>query len=163
MESFESTYKTHYSKLYQLARRIINNENVACDIIQDVFVRYFEKMEQGYLFRDTPAWLTRVTMNKSFDYLKQMKMHVQLDTFDLLEISADVDTDEMYVEPLKLRKAVSCLKPKEIKLVLLYSEGYSYKEIAEMADINFTSVGKSLSRAIGKIKENLRQMNDEMY
>lgn len=163
MESFERTYKTHYSKLYQLARRIVNDENVACDIVQDVFVCYFEKMKQGYPFRDIPAWLTRVTMNESFDYLKRMKIHVQLDVFDSPEMSADADTNERDAEHLKLRKAVSQLKPKEIKLVLLYSEGYSYKEIAEMADVHFASVGKSLSRAIGKVKELLKQMNDEMY
>lgn len=166
MNRFETTYNTHYSKLYRLARRIIRDEDVARDIIQDVFVCYFEKTEQRYSFQDVSAWLTRVTLNKSFDYLKQQKVKVQLDDLDLSDTETYFDaegTDDGYASRLKMRKAVSELKPSEMKLVLLYSEGYSYKEIADMVDMKFTSVGKTLSRILGKLKEKLKRMNDEMY
>lgn len=175
LERFETTYKTHYSKLYHLAKRVINDEDVARDIIQDVFVCYLEKTGQRYPFRDVSGWLARVTLNKSFDYLKQQKMQVQLDGLDgsCLQMEAagtDVDgaaetdgVDNEHASRLRIRKAVAELKPQEAKLILLYSEGYSYKEIAEMAGIKFTSVGKTLSRIIGKLKEKLKQMGYEMY
>jgi len=50
-----------------------------------------------------------------------------------------------------------------MKIVILYSEEYSYKEIAKIAEINFSSVGKTLSRTLQKLKEILITMNYEMY
>ncbi len=161
MNSFESTYKENYLRLYSLVRKVINDENVAYDILQDVFVRYYEKLENGYEFRNTHNWLTRVTLNESFDYLKQKKVYVQLDEVNAL--AADDGPDETHRRGRMIRQAASKLKPQELKLILLYSEGYSYKEIAEMAEIKFTSVGKSLSRAICKIKEILKKNDNEMY
>ena len=51
--------------------------------------------------------------------------------------------------------AIAHLNEKEQTLVILYSEGYSYKEIAEMTGRNLPSIGKTLSRIMDKIKKHL--------
>ena len=62
-----------------------------------------------------------------------------------------------------IRKALSNLKPQERILAVLYSEGFSYKEMAELTDIKFSSIGKMLSRTLGKLKEQLKKQNCELY
>jgi RNA polymerase sigma-70 factor (ECF subfamily) len=51
--------------------------------------------------------------------------------------------------------AIAHLNEKEQTLVVLYSEGYSYKEIAEMTGRNLSSIGKTLSRIMDKIKKHV--------
>lgn len=54
---------------------------------------------------------------------------------------------------LSLSTLVSKLDGKEQSMIVLYSEGYSYKEIAEITEINFNSVGKTLSRILDKLRK----------
>jgi RNA polymerase sigma-70 factor (ECF subfamily) len=58
-------------------------------------------------------------------------------------------------ETSDILNTIAHLSEKEQTLVVLYSEGYSYKEIAEMTGRNLHSVGKTLSRTLYKIKKHL--------
>ena len=58
-------------------------------------------------------------------------------------------------ETSDILNTIAHLSEKEQTLVVLYSEGYSYKEIAEMTGRNFHSVGKTLSRTLDKIKKHV--------
>jgi len=55
------------------------------------------------------------------------------------------------------------LKPQERFLVILYSEGLSYKEMAEVTEMKYSSVGKTLSRTLKKIEKELKYQYDELY
>lgn len=59
--------------------------------------------------------------------------------------------------------ALNKLKPHEKILAVLYSEGMSYREMSEISGIKFTSIGKTLSRIIVKLGDELKKMNYEMY
>jgi RNA polymerase sigma-70 factor (ECF subfamily) len=55
------------------------------------------------------------------------------------------------------------LKPRDRMLAVLYSEGLSYKEMAEATGIRFASVGKLLSRTLEKIEMNFKDQGYELY
>ena len=158
MNSFESTYRECYPKMYGIARKMVNDEDVAGDIVQEIFVYYFEKMQNGIVVHHPQSWLLRATTNKCVDYLKYRKKHAPLSAASEL-----ADETETFEPDMILQQALAELKPMEMKMVILYSEGYSYKEIAQIADINFSSVGKTLSRTLHKLKGILKRLNYEMY
>ena len=56
------------------------------------------------------------------------------------------------IDLMSLSNLISKLDGKDQSLVVLYSEGYSYKEIAEITGMNFNSVGKTLSRIFEKLR-----------
>ena len=56
------------------------------------------------------------------------------------------------IDLMSLSNLISKLDGKDQSLVVLYSEGYSYKEIAEITSMNFNSVGKTLSRILEKLR-----------
>jgi len=142
-----------------IAMKMVDDRDVVNDIVQEVFIYYFEKLQSGLAVHYLPSWLIRATINKCTDYLSQRKKHTQLSTAN------DLATDEETFDSTSdiLRQAITKLKPVEMKLIILYSEGYSYKEIAQIAEINFSSVGKTLSRTLHKLKEILKRLNYEMY
>ena len=161
MNNFESTYRENYPKMFRIAVKMVNDKDVTSDIVQEVFVYYFEKLQNGHTVHHPQSWLIRATVNQCVDYLKKRKKHTPLSAAN--DLSDEEDTFEIQQPDAILKQAIAKLKPLEMKLIMLYSEGYSYKEIAQIADINFSSVGKTLSRTLLKLKGILKRLNDEMY
>lgn len=161
MKNIEHLYKENYLKMFRLAMKMVHDETVADDIVQEVFVYYFEKTQNGYRVENSQGWLAKATMNKCVDHLKYREKFVQLNAVS--ESTIEEESFEINKTDAILKQALSKLKPLEMKIVILYSEEYSYKEISQIAKINFSSVGKTLSRTLQKLKEILKKMNYEMY
>jgi RNA polymerase sigma-70 factor (ECF subfamily) len=161
MIDFDSTYKDNYPKMYSVAMKMVDDCDVAGDIVQDIFVCYFEKVHNGLQVDYLQSWLIRATINKCIDYLNRQKKYAPLNAVN--ELADEEETLENQKNDVILRQAIAELKPVEMKIVVLYSEGYAYKEIARIAEIKFSSVGKTLSRTLLKLKEILKRLNYEVY
>ena len=140
---------------------MINDADDAGDIVQEVFVYYFEKLQNGMVVHHPQSWLVRAVMNKCVDDLNKRKKYTSLNAVS--ELATEEDNFEIRQRDTILYQAIAELKPLEIKLIILYSEGYSYKEIAQITEMNFSSVGKTLSRILHKLKEILKRLKYEMY
>lgn len=60
---------------------------------------------------------------------------------------------ENQTDTTNILNLIDKLDTKEKSVIVLYSEGYSYKEMAEITGIKFTSIGKTLERIIDKLKK----------
>ena len=152
MESeFEKTYRNFYPKLFRIAAKLLQDSEGAKDIVQDVFTSYFHVVQDKKTINDLEKWLVRSTINKGVDYKRKNAK---------LVVVEDMQTNENIVEnqndASEILNVVERLGKKEKTMVVLYSEGYSYKEIAEITGRNFNSVGKTLSRIMEKIKKQLQ-------
>lgn len=159
MEHFKDTYQENYHRLHRLAGKMTCDEAAAHDIVQDVFVGYYHQTTRGSTIMFPLRWLMRATINKCIDFNRYRQKHRDVEILSAQKVeeqSASADS-----ELLKL--ALSRLKKAERTLLTLYSEGYSYREISEYTGIRFSSVGKSLSRALTKLKETLKSLGYEMY
>ena len=146
---FERTYQSYYPKLLGIAAKMLQDPESAKDVVQDVFTAYYFAMSDAKTVRDTKNWLVRSTINKGIDYKRKTARTVAMES--LQPESEETPNDETP----DILNAIAHLSEKEQTLVVLYSEGYSYKEIAEMTGRNFHSVGKTLSRTLDKIKKQL--------
>jgi RNA polymerase sigma-70 factor (ECF subfamily) len=148
--------------MFGVACKMLNDKDVANDIVQEVFIYCYERMQSGFYPQHFSSWLVRAVINKCIDHLNRKKKYTSLITLN--ETATDEDNSlETQQQKALLHQAIAKLKPLEIKIIVLYSEAYSYKEIAEIAEINFASVGKTLSRTLNKLKHNLKKLNYEMY
>ena len=147
--------------MFGIAFKMVNDKDVTSDIVHEVFVCYFEKLQNGRTIHQPQSWLIRATINQCIDYLKRRKSHITLSAVS--ELADEEETFEIQQPDEILKQAIAELKPLEMKLIMLYSEGYSYNEIAQIAEIKFSSVGKTLSRTLHKLKEILKRLNYEMY
>ena len=146
---FEKTYRSYYPKLFRIAAKMLQDTEGAKDVVQDVFTAYYFAINNEKVIRDTKNWLVRSTINKGIDYKRKTARTVAME-------SPQPESDETpNDETSDILNAIAHLSEKEQTLVVLYSEGYSYKEIAEMTGCNFHSVGKTLSRTLYKIKKHL--------
>ena len=146
---FEKTYQSYYPKLFRIATKMLKATEDAKDVVQDVYTAYYFAMNNEKVIRDTKNWLIRSTINKGIDYKRKMARTITME-------SPLPDTNEgPHDESSDILNAVDLLNEKEQTLVVLYSEGYSYKEIAEITGRNYHSIGKTLSRILDKIKKHV--------
>ena len=146
---FEKTYRSYYPKLFRIAAKILQDTEGAKDVVQDVFTAYYFAMNNEKVIRDTKNWLVRSTINKGIDHKRKSARTVAMEN-PLTETG-----EQTHDETSDILNAIAHLNEKEQTLVVLYSEGYSYKEIAEMTGRNLPSIGKTLSRIMDKIKKHL--------
>jgi RNA polymerase sigma-70 factor, ECF subfamily len=147
--------------MYRVASGMVGDREDISDIIQEIFIDFFNKTNNGNIIQHPKSWLFRATINKCIDNQRSRKR------FQSLESLADYKSDTGTAENQELKDiitvAISKLNPREKMLATLYSEGLAYKEIAEVTGIKFSSIGKMLSRTLKKIEKELKNQGYELY
>lgn len=161
MKTFEEVYAENHTRLHRLAVRIVDDRESASDIVQEVFTALYEKLAGGYVLLYLNTWLYRVTINKCTDHMNRQKRYQPLE--EVKDVPAEEILPERSEKERFVQRALSRLKPVERALLVLYSEGFSYKEISDSTGIRFSSVGKTLARSLVKMEEQLKYQGYEMY
>ena len=156
MESeFEKTYRNFYPKLFRIAAKLLQDSEGAKDVVQDVFTAYYHALQGKKSINEVEKWLVRSTINKGVDYRRKNARLIVMENMQPDENSfANIIENQNDVS--EILNVVEHLGEKEKTMIVLYSEGYSYKEIAEITGKKFNSVGKTLSRIMEKIKKQLQ-------
>jgi len=147
--------------MVRVARKMVGDRDVVYDIVQEIFIDLFDKLNNGYVVNHPKSWLCKATANRCVDSLRKQKR------FENIESLGEYKAEQELTDNQELSHAVSLailkLKPQERILVTLYSEGLSYKEIADATGTKFSSIGKMLSRALKKIETELKNKKHELY
>ena len=147
---FEIAYKSNYQRLFRIAAKMLRDSDAARDVVHDVFMAYYFVLDDQKVIKDAKNWLIRCTINKGVDFLRKNKRIISDET--ATKQNSTSQTIDNQLDLISISNLISKLDAKEQSLVVLYSEGYSYKEIAEITNMNFNSVGKTLSRILEKLR-----------
>jgi RNA polymerase sigma-70 factor (ECF subfamily) len=155
---FEQRIMPHMNAAYNLARWLAGNDSDAQDVVQEAYLRAF-KFLSGFRGGDSRSWLLRIVRNAFYDWLKRNRREETGTPFeDEVEHAADASAtpDALLLEKADhelLHKTIAEL-PLEFReiLVLRELEGFSYKEISEIAGVPLGTVMSRLARA----REHLR-------
>jgi len=165
LEQFNELYKQHFTTIYRMVSKFSVNRHEAEDIVQEVFVKLYLHYESGGEVQYPKTWLYKVASNICINTVGRRKQTLQIEAVNESEagVSERFDIKMEEIEHSKIiMKALSTLKAHEKLMVILYSEGLSYKEIADISGVRFSSVSKSLSRALEKLKPLLKNQYYEM-
>jgi len=83
--------------------------------------------------------------------------------FDCSVCSDYADAQLLSERQKQLKKTIAGLTRQEQILLFLYKKQFSYKEMAEMVQMNPNSIGKTLSRIIEKITKQIKKANHELF
>jgi RNA polymerase sigma factor (sigma-70 family) len=158
---FEEIYAQNYSTMFRVAKKMVGSKDGVSDIVQDVFIDLYDRLNHGDAIRSPKSWLYRTTCNKCIDSFRRQKRFLRIDS------NADniIDVGRGDKEDIKeaMIQVISTLKPREKTLAVLYGEGMTYKEIAEATGLRLTSIGKLLSRTLLKIEKEFKAKGYELY
>ena len=165
MEQFNELYKQHFTTIYRMVSKFSVDRHEAEDIVQEVFIRLYLHYESGGEVQYPKTWLYKVASNICINTVGRRKQTLQIEAVNESEVGVserfDIKIEEIEHRKI-IMKALSTLKAHEKLMVILYSEGLSYKEIADISGVRFSSVSKSLSRALEKLKPLLKNQYYEM-
>ena len=148
---FEQIVMPHLDAAYNLARWLAGNDHDAADIVQDACVRAF-RFAGNCRGENARAWLLTIVRNTAFTWLKKNRPRavVSIDENELAEIEDTNRGADSFqgADSNVLRAALEAL-PLEFRetLVLRELEGFSYKEIGEVAGVPIGTVMSRLARA----------------
>lgn len=154
-------YRKYCDGMFCVAMRFVKNEDDAEDILQDAFIKAFQRLDQFSGEVTFGAWLKRIVVNRSIDFLKaQHQKTIELDEGYMHIAEEDNWNVDQEVDLEEIKKLISALPEKYKYVVQLFLiEGYDHSEISEILEITETASRTRLLRAKAKLKEELKALN----
>ena len=143
--AFAKLYDMYSQALFGIINTIINDEDQAQEVLQDVFVKVWEKSknystEKGRFF----TWLLNIARNAAIDHVRSKSFKnskKNLSTENFVSINISTDNLNRATDAIGLKTFVNALKPACIAIIdLLYFKGYTQADTADTLEIPLGTV-----------------------
>ena len=165
--SQEALFQMFYGKMLAVCMRYIPDHDTAQEVLQEGFIKVFDKLEVFDFKGSFEGWVRRIVVNTAIDSIRKAKRAPILKDNDndfKMDASNEIEENEK-IEMIELRaekavEAIQKLSPGYRTVFNLFViEDYSHKEIAEMLGISEGTSKSNLSKA----KKNLKQILTEEF
>ncbi len=144
--------------MYNVCLRMVGEETEAEDIMQESFLSAFRNIESYEGKVSFGAWLKKIVINRSLDYLKKKKIK-----FEEINEKMGIPDEPVFMEMEensleKIQEAIGELPEKyRVALSLFLIDEYSHEEVAKLLGISNVASRTQFFRAKQKLKEILKQ------
>ena len=152
-------------KLLRFATHFLKDEDLARDVVQDVFLKLWQKKETLEEIENIEAFAMRMTRNRCLDVIRANKVvpidaetdrklkEETVDVHSKVELSESANQIKMLINKLPdLQRTVMQLRD---------VEQLSYDEIAETTNLKVNAIRVNLSRARKKVRDEYLKMNQD--
>lgn len=156
-KAFAYLYDNYASALYSIILQIVNDGELANDVLQEVFVNIWRRIEQydatkGRLF----TWMMNIARNAAIDtlrsrsYQNSRKNQSIGDNVDTIQVT---DVIQPGIDTIGLRKVLEKLREEQrILIELAYFKGYTHEEIAELEKLPLGTVKTRIRNALIQLR-----------
>ncbi len=179
LNAFETLVRKHQKRMLNIAFRLIDDYEEACEVVQDAFVSAYKNIGGFRGESKFSTWLTSITVNLSKNRRKQVRSRQSREAFS---IDAPVQTDEGEIAvdpPSKEPSVLDRLEEKDVRnrvqeciralapdvrevLVLRDMQDFSYEEIGNMLRMREGTVKSRLFRAREMVKDCLKRVMGDL-
>ena len=158
-QAFSYLYDHYSGSLYSIIFQIVKSTELAKDILQEVFVSIWRKIEsydpaKGRLF----TWMLNISRNASIDMLRsknnqniQKNQEITDNVYGLNQVT------QTNIDSIGLSKFLGKLRPEQRDLIeLAYFKGYTHDEIAQIESIPLGTVKTRIRSALLQLREFLK-------
>ena len=172
--SFEPLVKKYQSRIFAMARRYARRESEVEDIVQEVFIKAFQKLHSYRAEAPFEHWLMRLSVRTCYDFLRNHQRNRESAFTDMTDqetdwlerFAADPDTAVETADAARdlVERVLSQLPPSvRLILTLLEIEQRSVKEISELTGWSISLVKIRAFRARAAMRKCLAKMTVEKY
>jgi RNA polymerase sigma factor (sigma-70 family) len=157
-EAFRTLAERYTPLVYSSAYRRVQDESLAEDIVQAVFIILAQKARKVAKHRNLAGWLVNTAKHVSFRAARDQRRRKQREkTFqemkNMEKKSQEKDRVWQELRPV-LDSAIDCLSSKEKTAILLrYFRSYSYVRIGKELDVSENTATKRVERALEKMRK----------
>ena len=154
----EALYDMYSASLFGVIVRIVNDEALAEDILQDTFVKIWNSFssystEKGRLF----TWMVNIARNLAIDKIRSKDFKNQTKNRELENNVTFIDEQRNTVykpELLGVKDLVEQLKPEQKSILdLVYFKGYTHVEAADELGVPLGTIKTRLRTAIAQLRK----------
>lgn len=149
---FEEVFKSHYKRLHAYACTILKDEDEAEEIVQNVFVKLWEKKEKITELQSLNAYLYRAVYNDCINHLKHEKVKASYRSY-AVHTNSEMDNSTQQGKVLqleeRLRQALEEL-PEQCRTIFQMSrfEELKYREIADRMGLSVKTIENQMGKAL---------------
>lgn len=160
MEAFEVLFKTYYPPLVAFAYKYVSDLEIAREIVQDFFTRFYEKRNTIVIDTSLKSYLYRSVTNCCINHIKQK--NIQDKHLKILEherVNVDNLENEIYTVELqhKIFRTIEKMPAKCKKIFMMNRfEGLKNEEIALKLQLSKRTIETQISKAIKILRHELK-------
>ena len=152
-------YSLYVDAMYNIGMRMLGNKEDAEDVVQDSFVDAFKNLASFKYDSTFGAWLKRIVINKSINYLKKKKIAVVPIEDHEFHLTEEANEKVDAVDIKKVQVGITKLPAGYQQILNLYLiEGYDHIEIGEILDIATSTSKSQYHRAKKKLLEIINEL-----
>ncbi|MBF1197507.1 MAG: RNA polymerase sigma factor [Fusobacterium periodonticum] len=141
---FDNIYEEYFDRVYYKVLSVVKNDDDAEDICQETFISVYKNLSKFREESNIYTWIYRIAINKTYDFFKKRKIEFEIND-DVLSLPEDVNFDTKII----LQEKLKLISEKEREIVILKDiYGYKLKEIAEMKNMNLSTVKSVYYKAL---------------
>lgn len=152
-------------KLLRFATQLLKDEDEAKDVVQDVFLKLWQKRDELEKVENIEAFTMRMTRNRCLDVIRAGKtIPISAETDRRMkEETVDVHKHVEFTESAnQIKKLINQLPDLQRTVMYLRDiEQLSYDEIAETTELQLNAIRVNLSRARKKVRDEFLKLNDD--
>lgn len=161
--SFKNLFLPYYRKLYGVAFRLLENEADAQDLLQEAYLKLWDKRDTLGIIDNPEAFCTTLVRNMCLDLLRSShygwrKQKVELD--DALPLAVP-DNTALQEDVQLVQSLIDELPPQQQQVMRLRDvQGCPYEEIEKLTGLSIANIRVILSRARKKLREAFFKQRD---
>lgn len=176
VSSFEQLINQYQKMAYNVAYRIMGNQEDAKDMTQEALIKVFKSLKRFRMDASFSTWLYRIVMNTCKDELRKKKMKtISIDqTYETSsgEVKMELEDEKLGPEGKLLQKETQFFVQEALQtlpeanrtvLVLRDIKGFSYDEISEVLNLPKGTVKSRINRGRLALKEILLKQNIDIH
>jgi RNA polymerase sigma-70 factor (ECF subfamily) len=154
-DTFKKVFIPYHQKLYRIAYRIVQDAASAEDIVQDTFIKLWNKRDEMQSIDNTEAFAIIILRNTCLDHLRKTKndRYTDYDT-DMPETTSLSKQIEVQDEAEKIKYLINKLPDQQRQVMMMkHWDEYSDEEIEQVTGLSAGNIRVILSRARKTIRE----------
>ena len=160
-KSQKALFEAFYGKAMGICMRYIKDEDAAKDVVQDSFIKLFNKIDTYDSTGSFEGWLKKIFVNGSLDHIRSQKSRktYPLEFSENIEDEDALDFEYEKIPTIPVDKILTAIKKLPVGYRTIFNlyavEGYSHKEVAGILEIHEGTSKSSYHKAKRILAEEL--------
>jgi len=164
--AFQILFRKYYASMCNYAHQILEDKELAEEIVQDMFVKIWEKRQTLIIETSVKNYLFRSVRNHCLNQIQHEKIKKQYAGRVLELARQEIDPEQYFIEVDLIRRieeSIASLPPKRREIFRLSREqGMKYREIAEALNISEKTVEAQMGLALKHLRVELKDYNNDL-
>lgn len=158
----ESLYNRYAPRMLGVCMRYLPRQEEAEDVMQEAFIRIFDKLASFRGEASLQTWMTRIMVNFALNHLRSRRQLVPMDEEEVEQsLAFGVQPAYHSLDADAVMKAIQQLPAGYRTVINLFSiEGYSHAEIGQMLGITESTSRSQFTRARQLLEKKLHSLNE---